>query len=264
EKYWKAGKPFFIKTCVATLCTFPLQNSVLLFCTTQLVNMDSTDIVKWMPRKSEFDRIKNQIDSMNTDQLNEVFEDSLIKSSDILTTDKETTVCIFPGNDRTPYDMVTIGSGKIAVFYMGFDRYFKSGMAHEYHHSVWMEKHFSKNNYETGLDYLMVEGQAVMFETFVFPDLNSSYLVVDDGFNNEYWSKVEPYLENSLTGEFQDMAINGTHGFPKYYCYSEGYKMIRSYLNLYPDMTVEEWTSKSPKEIFEESNYIANYQLILQ
>lgn len=34
-RFWKAGKPFFIETRVTTLCTFPFQNFVLLFCTTQ-------------------------------------------------------------------------------------------------------------------------------------------------------------------------------------------------------------------------------------
>ena len=57
-----------------------------------------------------------------------------------------------------------------------------------------------------------------------------------------------------------EMKFGGSNGLPTSYGYSEGYKMVRSYLNLHPDMTVEEWTSKSPKEIFEEGNYIANYK----
>lgn len=36
--------------------------------------------------------------------------------------------------------------------------------------------------------------------------------------------------------------------------------MISSYLNLHPDATVEECTSKSPREILEEGNYEANYE----
>jgi len=36
--------------------------------------------------------------------------------------------------------------------------------------------------------------------------------------------------------------------------------MFRSYLNMHPNMTVEEWTSKSSEEIFVEGNYKANYE----
>ncbi len=226
----------------------------------ELVNANSTDIFEWIPRKSEFESIKNQIESMNTNHLNEIFEESLVKSSDILPSDKKTAICVFPKSERATYEMFTSGSGEIMVFYSGLDKYYKSGIAHEYHHSVWIGKHLPKNNYETGLDYVLLEGQAVMFETLVYPNLNSSYRVVDESFNKEYWSKIEPYLERSATREFQEMVIDGSNGFPLNYGYSEGYKMIRSYLNLHPNMTVEEWTSKSPKEIFEDGNYIANYQ----
>lgn len=100
-----------------------------------------------------------------------------------------------------------------------------------------------------------------MFETFVYPDLNHAQYYVDESFNKEHWSKMEPYLESAATFEFVDeMVTGGSNGIPRNYGYSEGFKMIRSYLNLHPNMTVEEWTSISPKEIFEGGNYIANYQ----
>ena len=213
-----------------------------------------------VPKRSEFDRVQKQIEKMNSDQLNEVFEESLIQSSDILPTDKETTVCIFPGDKHFPSDMGTIGAGEIVVYYTGFRRDFKAGMAHEYHHSVWLERHSSEKDLRTGLDRLTMEGQAVMFETLVYPDLNSMYALLDESFNKEHWSKTEPYL-NRIDGlEIQDIITGGSNGIPTSYGYSEGYKIIRSYLDLHPDMTVEEWTSKDPKEIFEEVNYIDNYR----
>lgn len=221
---------------------------------------------EWTPEESDFNNIKNQVESMEKDHLNKLFEESLVKSSDILSSDKKTTVCVFPENEKFPSDMMTLGTGKITVFFSKlnnyfkmseFDNYTKSGMSHEYHHSVWTEKHYTEDYFMTVLDYLIMEGEAVMFETLVYPDSNSSELVVDESFNKEYWSKIESYLESSYSVEF---VIGGSNGLPDYYGYSEGYKMIRSYLNLHPDMTVEEWTSKSPKEIFEEGNYMANYE----
>ena len=138
----------------------------------------------------------NKLNSMNKDQLNEVFEESLVKSSDILSSDKKTTVCIFPKNEKAPSDMMTVGSGKIIVIYNKFDRTYKSGMSHEYHHSVWIRKHYTENYSLTGLDRFILEGQALMFETLVYPQLNSTYYYVDERFNKEYWNKIEPYLES--------------------------------------------------------------------
>src|SRR5690606_15271266 len=100
---------------------------------------------------------------------NEVFEESLVKSSDILSSDKKTTVCIFPYNGGFPSDMITIGSGKIIVSYSKFDNSYRPNMAHEYHHSVWFRKHYTENYNLTGLDHLILEGRAVMFETLVYP-----------------------------------------------------------------------------------------------
>jgi len=215
--------------------------------------------LEWTPKESDFDSIENQIGLMNKDHLNEVFEESLVKSSDILSSDKKTTVCIFPKNEKAPSDMIAIGSGKIIVFYNKFDKTYKSGMSHEYHHSVWFRKNYTENDFLTGLNRLIVEGKAMMFETLVYPQLNSTYYV-DERFNKEYWSKIEPYLESVSTREIDEMMIGGSNGIPSGYGYSEGYKMFRSYLNMHPNMTVEEWTSKSSEEIFVEGNYKANYE----
>ncbi len=218
---------------------------------------EKLSIYEWTPEESNLSSLKKQIVSINTDHINKLYEESLVKSSDILPTDKKTTVCVFPKNEKSPSDMVTAGAGKIFVYFNGITHYTKSGMSHEYHHSVWTEKHYKDNYFMTVLDGLIMEGEAVMFETIVYPDLNSTTFVLDERFNKDYWSTIETYLESGHSNEF---IIGGAKGLPINYGYSEGYKMIRSYINLHPDMSVEEWTSKSPKVIFEEGNYLANYE----
>lgn len=223
--------------------------------------IDSATILNWMPKESDFDSLKSQIELINKDYLNELFKEALIKSSDILPSNKKTTVCVFPQDKRLNSNMFTLETGKIIVSHSKPDKYYSSGMAHEYHHSVLNWEQNMKDNFETGLDRLITEGKAIMFETLVYPDSNTKDYVVDEGFNKEYWSKIEPYLESAVTSEFvEEMVTGGSNGIPQYYGYSEGYKMVRSYLDLHPGMTVEEWTSKSSKEIFEEVNYISNYQ----
>lgn len=227
---------------------------------------DKFSVFEWTPSENDFNSIKEQIESLEIDHMNELFEESLVKSSDMLSSDKKTTVCVFPENKRFPSDMITLGTGKITVFLSElnnffksseFDNYTKSGISHEYHHCVWTEMHYSEDYFFTVLDNLIMEGQAVMFETLMYPDTNSVEVVLDESFDQEHWRQIETYLESSGTNDF---ILGGTKGLPDYYGYSEGYKMIRSYLNLHPNLTVEEWTSKSPKEIFEEGNYLANYQ----
>ncbi|WP_194841223.1 DUF2268 domain-containing putative Zn-dependent protease [Sporosarcina cascadiensis] len=183
-----------------------------------------------------------------------------MKSSSILPADEKTAVCIFPENENFPSDMATIGAGKIIVHYERFDHYFKPGMAHEYHHSVWLGKHLAEKEFLTGLDHVVLEGEAVMFETLVYPNLNHMHALLDESFNSDHWSKLEPYLDSVAGEEILEMKIGGANGLPTSYDYSEGYKIVRSYLELHPEITVEEWTFADPKEIYEEVNYIANYR----
>lgn len=213
------------------------------------------------PEEKDFESIKSLIATMNTDQLNKTFEESLVKSSDILPTDKKTTVCIFPTNESAVSEMMVIGAGKIIVSYSEYDEdYYRPVIAHEYHHSIRLGVEALKKRFQTGLDDLILEGQAVMFETLVYPDYNSAHFVVDENFNKDYWSKMEPFLESVGDWEMFEMIQGGTNGFPSAYGYSEGYKMVRAYLEMHPTMTVDEWTTKTSEEIFEGGNYSANYQ----
>ena len=77
---------------------------------------DSFTVLEWVNKIDDLEYFKNQIESINKDHLNGLFEESLVKSSDILPSDKKTTVCVFPKNKRYPSDMFTIEAGKIIVF----------------------------------------------------------------------------------------------------------------------------------------------------
>ena len=232
----------------------------------------SFSVFEWVPEESKYESIRKQIEVLDQKHLNKLFEESLIKSSDILPSEEKTTVCVFPQDERFPSDMMLLGVGKIVVLLLGsdndyyprsyyyssyFEDYSRWGLSHEYHHSVWTEKHYTDEYFPTLLDSIIMEGQAVMFETFVYPKVNSAASIVDESYNKDYWNTIETYLES---GRSNDIIHGGYKDLPPNYGYSEGYKIIRSYLELHPDMTVEEWTSKSPKEIFEESNYISNYE----
>jgi len=226
----------------------------------ELANMDYTTALEWTPPKSEYEMYKNLIERMNTEQLNEVFEESLVKSSNLLPSDQQTKVCIFPENGEFPSEMAAFGSEEILVFYKKYDHDYKAGMAHEYHHTVWLGKHLKEEALLTGFDHLTLEGQAVMFESLVYPELFIPQLIVYENYSKEHWKIVEPKFGSFDYQDIEEIVQGGTNDLPVAYGYSEGYKIIRSYLEKHPDMSVEEWTSKDPREIFEDSKYGDNYQ----
>ncbi|MFJ8459529.1 DUF2268 domain-containing putative Zn-dependent protease [Lysinibacillus xylanilyticus] len=192
-------------------------------------------------------------------KINQLIQESLLKSADLLPSQSDVAVCLIPSSTNIDLPIFTVGAGKIIIQYnLNFtDDYIRGAVAHEYHHSVWAEKYFSKDNWVSVLDNLVFEGKAVMFQKSVNPDLDS--IPVDLTYNKDLWSKVEPDLNKYDVNRTLEI-LHGGKGLPYAYGYSEGYKMIKSYLDLNPDKTPEEWTALSSKEIFEKGNYLENYK----
>ncbi|WP_425571818.1 DUF2268 domain-containing putative Zn-dependent protease [Pontibacillus salipaludis] len=191
-------------------------------------------------------------------QVEETIKQALIKSSNLLPTEKETAVCVFPTTNTT-VPMFTVGAGKIIVLYNKYydDISIKAGIAHEYHHSVWTEKYLTDNASTTVLDNLIFEGKAVMFEKIAYPDI--TFTPIDERYHQEHWESIENDFHKADFNRSMEI-ISGGKGLPDLYGYSEGYKMVQSYLKLHPDLTPEEWTPIKALEIFNDGNYIDNYQ----
>ncbi len=183
-------------------------------------------------------------------------KEALFKASDFLPTKNETTVCVFPATD-VGIGMVAIGSGKITVLYNKYynDEYIRYTIPHEYHHSVLTENRPRTEG--TVLDHMVFEGKAVMFEKLVNPEMDLRK--IDFNSKDFYWSKIVGDLEKRDLNRASEINLGG-NGLPYEYGYSEGYKMVKSYLDLHPNVSIEEWTALSPKEIFDKGNYLENYQ----
>jgi hypothetical protein len=209
--------------------------------------------------EEDFKEIELLLKRLENDDHIETMKDALIKSSDILPSEEETTVCIFPSKGSKA-DMWTLETGKIIVLYnRDYNRTsFKAGIAHEYHHKVWYEKHFDNNKAYSTLDHLIIEGKAVMFEKIVYPKISWTY--IDTSYDKEHWSKIENDLHKKEDWNRLDEILFGGNGLPKSYGYSEGYKMVKSYLDLHPNVPIEEWTGLSTSEIFEGGHYLENYK----
>ena len=205
---------------------------------------------------AELELINEKLETRKT-EVNELIQESLLKSAALLASPKDTKVCVFPSS-RANMPMLTVGAGKIIIPYTGYykDDTIKVGVAHEYHHSVWTQKYLS-NHSGSVLDNLVFEGRAVMFEKTVYPNLEST--PVDLDYDKELWSKIEPDLYKQDLNRSLEIIIGGKD-LPPLYGYSEGYKMIKSYLELNPDQTPEEWTALTSQDIFEKGKYLENYK----
>lgn len=195
---------------------------------------------------------------INREETEKLIKESLFKSSDLIPSDIETTVCVLPAtNVNVP--MVTVGAGKIIVLYNKdyTEDKLTDGIAHEYHHSIWAEKYVSGDEDFTVLDNMVLEGKAVMFTKLVYPDYYDAILFSAD--DSENWSKVVGDLDSTNFKRSQQINFGG-NDLPYSYGYSEGYKMVKSYLDLHQNVTPEEWTALSAKEIFEGGNYLEHYQ----
>ncbi|WP_044022275.1 DUF2268 domain-containing putative Zn-dependent protease [Bacillus sp. SG-1] len=185
-------------------------------------------------------------------------KDALVQSSDLLPSDIETNVCIFPNINTNNAGAVTVGAGKINVLYSPFytEDFLKTVIAHEYHHSVWAEK-FLATTPQSVLDNLVFEGKAVMFEKVVYPDLEGTR--VNDEYNKKYWAQIQDDLGKYDFNRSIEILFGG-NGLPQLYGYMEGYKMVKSYLDLHPEAQPMDWTSLSGEEIFEAGKYADHYQ----
>ncbi|MGF2616099.1 DUF2268 domain-containing protein [Rossellomorea aquimaris] len=205
------------------------------------------------------DRVRKLNEKIENSQYIESIKEALIKSADLLPAGKETNVCIFPSISRNNSTAVTVGSGKISILYSQYftEDYLKAVTAHEYHHSFWAEKYLTSGKQQTVLDNLVFEGKAVMFEKIVYPDIQGT--PVNEEYDKKYWSQIEGDLDRHNNNRSLEIIFGG-NGLPQLYGYSEGYKMVKSYIDRHPESEPLDWTSLNGKEIFEKGNYTEHYQ----
>ncbi|MED4018749.1 DUF2268 domain-containing protein [Sutcliffiella cohnii] len=201
-------------------------------------------------------RIVNEM--MNTN-LEEVVQAALKKSSEILP-GPDTTVCILPYNQNAGGVALNVGAGKIVIFYnkqfYNTEDNLAGTVAHEYHHSVWTDEHYSGEPM-TLLDYLIFEGRAESFKRILYPE--ASIFTVSPQQEEANWNKIERELD-STNYEYNQQVIFGGGGFPRLYGYAIGFNIMQDFLEKNPDATIEEWTALSPEEILEKSNYVDRFR----
>lgn len=198
--------------------------------------------------------LKSNVDAYDSTRMFKNIKQSLTKSSEYLQGDKKTTVCILPTINKEDPDGFNVGSGKNLIYTHLFDsdQGIQTIIAHEYHHSVWTEK-FSSSFSGTVLDNLVFEGKATLFEEIVMGTVS-----VDWSYNKALWGTIEGDLFKKDLDRTLDI-LNGNDEIPYRYGYSEGYKIVKSYLEEYPETSIKEWTKLDAKTIFEKGKYVEKF-----
>ncbi|MFD2630237.1 DUF2268 domain-containing putative Zn-dependent protease [Oceanobacillus kapialis] len=214
----------------------------------------------WEQSFSNLENTKELIKEIDTENVNQAIEDSLIKSATLLPSEIENTVCVFPALGESPLGF-NVGAGKILLFhssYLDEDNY-KTTTAHEYHHSVWTEKFYDPDDNFTVLDNMVFEGKAVLFEELVYPEMYSYSIPVYSTYDQHHWELIEADLNQGNLERSLEI-LYGEGELPPLYGYSEGYKIVTHYLEQNPDLEPEEWLGIGAEEIFTEGDYISNYK----
>ncbi|MBP2241766.1 uncharacterized protein YjaZ [Cytobacillus eiseniae] len=133
----------------------------------------------------------------------------------------------------------------------------KETVAHEYHHTVYIE--FS--DYETRLHHLIdrviMEGKADTFAKAVYPDHSPLWIEpLSPDTSKVVWAYIK---ENKYSYKYEDI-INLFYGsvadgLPRWSNYKMGYHLMESFLSNNPDMSVEEWTFIPATEIIEGTEF---------
>lgn len=196
--------------------------------------------------------LQDVIKRINTKSTNEAIQDALLKSSNLLATEGNTVVCVFPSSD-TNTNVLTIGSGKILITYNRnyTNDILKSATAHGYLQSVWASDVYNGESL-TVLDHIVLGGKAVKFEKEVFPNIEVTK--VNPEFSSTHWNTISKSFD-TVDDALALKLLNGGSGLPSKYGYSEGYKIVDAFVEQNANMPVDEWLQVAAADMLEQSNY---------
>ena len=73
------------------------------------------------------------------------------------------------------------------------------------------------------------------------------------------WGKVKDSLHSTNQNKINTVLYGGVDGFPYDYGYIVGFHIVREYVESHPNVTIEEWSKLSPKELYKKSGYVDSF-----
>lgn len=120
-------------------------------------------------------------------------------------------------------------------------------VAHEYHHSAWIAKHYKPFDLAT---YLIFEGRAESFVRMIYPDkVNSWTLPLSPEQEQDYWQQIHPHLSSNDWGIMSKFIFGNRESVPQWAGYRFGFKLVQAYIAEHPDLCVAEWTALDAHQI---------------
>ncbi len=153
---------------------------------------------------------------------------------------------------------VTIGAGKIIVqidpTFPQWKEMLPRVIAHEYHHSVWIARHWKDANFSV-LEYLIFEGRADAFAASLYKDVINPWTSMINGQQERFvWNKIEPALSERGSERINAVLIRDPE-IPPGSMYTVGFNIVQSFKQQNPHYTDREIIDLEPEEIFKLSKY---------
>jgi uncharacterized protein YjaZ len=154
---------------------------------------------------------------------------------------------------------VTAGSKQIVITVdtnvSGWDEMLKYTIAHEFNHTYWTVKNFSKLDKFTLLNYLVFEGRADSYAHLIYPDFKCPWTAaLMENEKTDLWNKIKPDLQSE--DEMLERGVMfGSNTYPIWGGYTLGYSIVQSALKNHPELKPEEWASMDTQKILEMSDY---------
>jgi uncharacterized protein YjaZ len=206
----------------------------------------------------------------NQDKINELIKEALISSSDSLP-GKDKRVIVMPQNypNGTYYIKANDGlqgygdSKHLITLQIGpsiIENSVKNLVAHEYFHTMEMEYDSNWGEQHMILDRVIGEGKADSFANILYPykDKQKRKPFSDDELKTVA-DLLKLHINASPTSQYylyEDFKIGHRgKGIPRESNYKLGYLITESYLKNNPDVSLEEWTKLSGKEVVLGSDY---------
>jgi uncharacterized protein YjaZ len=212
------------------------------------------------------DLLKKEIELLKSSDLLGIVEKTLSTVS-LALPGPETKIVIIPANPSmhdffVKNDMcmnaVTVGSGKIIVMIDPTKIFWKKALpyiiAHEYHHSAWIAKHWRSSDFSL-LEYLIFEGRADAFAENLYNDVKSPWTtMISNEQEKSVWKIITPKLSQKGSAEINKVMFGG-QDIPFGSGYTIGLNIVRSFKKNNPKYSDIDIIDLKPEEILVMSNY---------
>jgi len=195
------------------------------------------------------------------EEINRGIKQALSSSSKLLSGGNK-TVFVMPANPELPLeDMNGVAAWTLSdnVILLQInpnftDKQLTYTVAHEYHHSVNMERNSVGS---TILDFVIFEGKADSFAKIVYPETDVQWTkpIPDEMIKDALFELAGKRSSFDYETYNEFMSGNDSKNIPKRANYMIGYKIMQSYLEQNPKSEMEEWTDLDSNEIVQKSEY---------